>query len=472
MRWWNAAILLLLLSVLLPAAPAVARPDAYAALDAHARSRMRNARVPGLAYAVVGPGGPVHQRAWGKDGRGRPVTAGTPFLWGSVAKPAAATAVMALVRSGRLGLDDRVVEHLPRFRFGGAAHASRVTVRHLLNQTAGIPERPTLKLADCFGCPRPAERLGGLDGVDPLGPPGSRYAYASANYLVLAAVVEAVTRRPFAEHLRRAVLDPAGMDGAIADAATASRRGLPPGHQLMWGMPSAVADGFDDHGAAYGYLGGDLNDLAAFAAFQLRSGDGTLAPEDVRLMRREGRPGSGYGMGWRVGGLKPPLDRAVWHTGATPGYSAMVFLIPERGLALVLHQNLHGLLHDGAVMQVGFDAARLLAGGGLDGAPSATGYHAAVWGVTVLALGLVLAAGRSVVRLRRPEVSRRSSVAWVLVGVVPLALAVWASGQIGVRSLATWLPDAFAALCVAVAAGVVTVVCGAFTLVRCGSRRR
>lgn len=237
--------------------------------------------------------------------------------------------------------------------------------------------------------------------MEPLGPPGSAYAYTSANYLPLAAVVESVTGRLFAEHLRDSVLDPAGMDSAIPDQASASARQLPPGHQRMWGTPTARDHGVDDHGAGYGYLGGDLDDLAAFASFQLRAGrttggDAVLTPASVRLMREEVRlqptggssgGGTGYGMGWRVGGLAAPLDGAVWHTGASPGYAASLFLLPERNLALVLEQNLYGLLDDEAVMRVGFDAARMLADGRArpsgDGALSP--YQAILWGVTALA---------------------------------------------------------------------------------------
>ncbi|GAA1088173.1 hypothetical protein GCM10009605_27610 [Nocardiopsis composta] len=217
--------------------------------------------------------GPVHRRAWGIDGRGEPVTAETPFLWGSAAKPAAASSVLVLAQEGRLGLDDPVTEYLPDFRFGGAEHASRVTVGHLLAQTAGIPASATFAVADRLGPDQagPAERTAEPDGVRPLGPPGTAYAYSSANYLVLTAVVEAATGRPFADHLTESVLGPAGMPGAVTDRASAAERGLAPGHQPMWGVPAPIADEVDGDGAAYGYLGGDLDDLAAFAAFQLRA---------------------------------------------------------------------------------------------------------------------------------------------------------------------------------------------------------
>lgn len=478
----TAAALLLSLPMCGPVAPAAAattQSDPYVAIEAYVHERMEATRSPGLSYAVVGPDGPIHQRSWGTDGHGKNVTADTPFLWGSVAKPIAASGVMTLVQDERLRLDDRVVDHLPNFRFGGAAHASKVTVRHLLNQTAGIPESATLKVTDCLdaGCPRPAERIGDLNDVQPLGPPGTTYAYSSANYLVLSAVAESVTGRPFADHLRETVFEPAGMDGAIADRASAHERNLPPGHQLMWGIPTALADGVDDHGAGYGYVGGDLGDLAGFASFQLRSGrtadgDTVLTPETVRLMREAGRlqpagTTTGYGLGWRVGGLSAPLGDAIWHTGATPGYSAMIFLLPEQNVALVLEQNLHGLLHDEAVMEVGFGAARILADGRAPEdrpGPSASGYYMTVWGATVLAAALMLAAGRSALLLRRPAAPstalRRTvlTALWCLVGALPW-IALWqVAGSMPPDRLMTWLPDSFVAGCVAAVAGTTTAI--------------
>ncbi|GAB3206995.1 hypothetical protein GCM10027294_11820 [Marinactinospora endophytica] len=474
----STSSLLLCLLLCPPAGPASAATTpagGYATIDAYVQERMEATGAPGLSYAVVGPNGPLHQRSWGTDGHGEPVTADTPFLWGSIAKPAAATAVMVLVQDGRLSLDDRIVDHLPGFGFGGPAHASRVTVRHLLHQTAGIPASATPKVTDCLDadCPGAAERARALDDVTPLGPPGTVYAYSSANYLVLTALVESVTGRPFADHLEHAVLDPAGMDGAITGRASARERNLPPGHQLLWGVASPVAGGVDDDGAGYGYLGGDLNDLAAFAAFQLRQGEtaegaAVLTPESTRLMREEGRlhpdgSGTGYGLGWRVGGLDAPLDGAVWHTGGTPGYSAMVFLLPEQDVALVLSQNLYGLLQDTAVMEVGFGAARILAGGGAPAdAPSASAHHAAVWGTTALAVAMVLAALRSALLLRRPAaplpLRRRltSTVAWCVAGVLPWAAPALTTGLMGPGRLATWVPDLAVSVGAAVAAGTAT----------------
>ncbi len=70
---------------------------------------------------------------------GRPVTPDTPFYNFSVVKAAAATIVHVLVERGLFGYDTRIVELWPEF---GAHRKQSVTVRHVLNHTAGVPGIP------------------------------------------------------------------------------------------------------------------------------------------------------------------------------------------------------------------------------------------------------------------------------------------------------------------------------------------
>ena len=70
---------------------------------------------------------------------GRPVTPDTPFYNFSVVKAAAATVVHVLVERGLFGYDTRIVELWPEF---GAHGKQSVTMRHVLNHTAGVPGIP------------------------------------------------------------------------------------------------------------------------------------------------------------------------------------------------------------------------------------------------------------------------------------------------------------------------------------------
>ena len=166
-------------------------------IDHYVRERKAATRTPGLAYAVVSPDGVVHQRTWGHDGHGAQVTTSTPFLWGSVSKPVTATAVMTLVDAGNLDLDAPVRRYLPWFRLADDVAAEGITMRHLLTHTSGIPGGTGV--TDRFEEVDDPYRRGVADlaGVAPRAAPGQRHAYTSANYLVLGAIVQAVTGQCF-----------------------------------------------------------------------------------------------------------------------------------------------------------------------------------------------------------------------------------------------------------------------------------
>ena len=70
---------------------------------------------------------------------GRPVTNDTPFYNFSIGKAAASTIVHMLAERGRFGYDTPVVDLWPEF---GAHGKGKVTVRHVLSHTAGVPGIP------------------------------------------------------------------------------------------------------------------------------------------------------------------------------------------------------------------------------------------------------------------------------------------------------------------------------------------
>ncbi|MFD6949523.1 serine hydrolase [Nocardiopsis sp. TSRI0078] len=455
------------LALLLASAPADAAPAAPTRMDAYVRERMEATDTPGLAYAVVGPEGVGHRGFFGVDGDGAPVGEHTPFLWGSVAKPVTATAALVLAEDGRLDLDAPVEEYLPVL----AEFDADPTVRDLLTQTSGITEAVGLAVSDLYG-PDAAgldARVAVVADSEP-GTPGT-HEYSSGNYLVLGAVVEEVAG-DFDAHLREAVLDPLGMDDAFVGAEEAGKAGLAPGHRTLWGVPVANADGVDDTGASYGYLGGNLAALSAFARAQLAA-DPPVLDADALARARNGTapvPGSAqeYGMGWRETALADLGEPVVFHGGATPGYAAMVVLLPEHDRAVVVLQNAYHVLRDGQVQAVAFGLARLVAGGA-PGSPGADPlYPAAVWGTTAVAA--VLGAGAvAAARTRRPR--PRATVLWALPGLAAAGAAVWLVTDLGLRPALTWLPGVSVAL---LAAGVLgTVVTAARLLAhrRAGSSR-
>lgn len=424
-------------AVVTTAAPTAANADD--AVTAYVESWREANGVPGAAVAVV-DGSEVRTYVSGEDGAGDPVTAATPFLVGSVAKTFTSALVLGLVEDGRIGLDDPVNERLEWL------DAPRVTVRQLLTHTAGYTARDGLAVSERFDNEPGALRRAARD-LEHHGSP-AEYAYNSADYLVLGALVEEITGRPFAAVAEDALFAPLGMPDTAADADGSAALG--PGHRLWWKQPRAYDPGFDESGAPYGYVTSTLADMVTYARAQLT---GQVLPRGLEKeawsIQEVTGPGRGYGFGWSVADGD---RRRVHHTGATPGYFAHVSLLPDERRAVVVLANAYAEQRAPSLAAAAEDIDEIARGGSAtvkDGDPK---LGAAPWvfaAVVPLGLALLVVARR---RPRSPRL-RRLCAAGAASAAVGLALLPRLLG--GSLDFAfTWLPD----LAVGIVASSLTLV--------------
>ncbi len=393
-----------------------APPPEIRGLDDYLRQQQADADLPGLAVAVVRGTDVVHRFTAGTDGDGREITDRTPFLLGSVAKPVTALAVLQLVDRGLVELDAPAVRYLPSFRL--AAGADRITVRHLLDHTSGIPGRALR--TDRFDV-----SLADLAEVEPTAAPGARYDYSDANYLVLGALVGEVSGRPFGSYLRDNVLAPLDMRHAATTEAEAAAVGLPPGHRYYLGAPQRFDSPFNTAGVPYGYLVASLDDLTRLVSAQLRPTPGI--------------PVARPGLGW----AESTVDGAdaVWKAGATPGYFAHVALVPEQDLGVIVLSNVYSPAMDAALASTAFNVVRVLNGE----PPVEVGTDPALTfariGLVAVGVGLLAALVWALVRRRRSR--GLALAAWVagcgLLAAGALLLPVTMGSDLAEALL--WMPD-------------------------------
>jgi CubicO group peptidase (beta-lactamase class C family) len=188
--------------------------------------------------------------------RGR--TAGAPSFnavwpWASVSKQLTSLLIMQEVQAGRLSLDDTLATRLPSFK---GPNAGAITVRQLLQHTSGLPD-PSATDPDETGWPSfyrspmsDAVTTGFCAGT-PLANPGAGFRYNNCDYLLLGAVLERATGKPFASLLRERIAHPAGARsvGVFApgdgrqSSAVRGRKGkaiLPVGDIATYGAGGAV----------------------------------------------------------------------------------------------------------------------------------------------------------------------------------------------------------------------------------------
>lgn len=162
--------------------------------------------------AVFAEGKALHRQSWGL----RDLAGGSAhgeddaFEIGTLSVHLTHVAVLDLVRSGDLALNDSVATHIPDMELQPS-----ITVEHLLTMTSGLPNFTETLLFEKVYKRRIAshEALVTSFAGDPLEfEPGTDFAPSLSNAALLGLLLEEVTERPYADVVQARVLEPLGME--------------------------------------------------------------------------------------------------------------------------------------------------------------------------------------------------------------------------------------------------------------------
>jgi CubicO group peptidase (beta-lactamase class C family) len=384
-------------------AKSISNNDSYAALDAYVEEQMHRFNIPGASLAIVEGDQIVHTRGFG---RARPdgemPTPQTPFFIGSLTKSFTALAVMQLVEAGKIGLDAPVQRYLPWFRVADPQASALMTVRHLLNQTSGLPMLLGMtNLADADNRPDAAERqVRALSALKITRPVGSKFEYSNLNYNVLGLIVEATSGEPYADYIQRHIFAPLEMRHSYTSKSAAQPNGLAMGHRFWFGVPIAARSLPVPRGSlASGQLIVSAEDMGHYLIAQLNeghyrgaqilSGAGmTEMHQPAAEINEMGMSLGAYGMGWISEGTGEA--RIVSHSGIVPDFGAFMALIPEQHTGIVLLMNANHAMMKMTLDEMGLGAAERLAGR----SPAPMRFRAVPWAMrALLAIPLLQAAG-------------------------------------------------------------------------------
>ena len=296
----------------------------------------------------------------------RPMTTETVFDLASLTKVIGlTTACILLVDQKKLDLNAPVQRYLPEF---GGTGKEKVTIRHLLTHSSGLPAwRPLFRETETREAALALVDTTPLDTV-----PGARYLYSDLGAIVLTQVVERITKTRIDQYLGTAVFKPLGMT---------TTRYLPPAEWRDRIAPTEMDTVFrhrmirgEVHDENTGRLGGisghaglfsTAGDLARFAEWLLEVREGRRRSEEVGgsrgrqspsssdLLRlppslveqftrlQDLPPGSSRALGWDTpsehssAGTKL-LAHAFGHTGFT---GTSIWLDPDRDLFVILLTN-------------------------------------------------------------------------------------------------------------------------------------
>lgn len=315
-------------------------------------SRIAELDIPAASVAVL-IDGVLIEHAVGVLNRNTGVenTTDAVFQIGSITKVWTATLVMQLVDEGILDLEAPLRTYLPNFRLAHEDASASVTVRQLLNHTAGFEGdifRDTGNGDDALQV-----FIDGVFDVGQLFTPGEQFSYNNLAYCVLGRLVEVLRKKPYDQCLREYIVAPLGLSHAATDAGEAIAFRAAMGHVSLGDeqpvVPAPVWSMMRSGAPAGSMLSMPARELVAFAKMHMNDGiaaDGTvvLRPESARAMRelqielpKLELLGDAWGLGWEL--MKTNVGSMVGHDGNTLGQAAFLRLLPEHGIAVAMLTN-------------------------------------------------------------------------------------------------------------------------------------
>lgn len=317
----------------------------HARLDSVARAFAARGEHSGVVL-VAREGRVVYQAAFGEADRELHVanTVDTRFRIASTTKQFTAALVLRLVEEGSLRLDAPIVTYLADYP---RPQGERVTLRHLLTHTGGLPDYPRLAgfyEREAARAHTPAELLALFDTLPLAYEPGARWAYSNSDYVVLGAIVERVTGKPYAVALRERLLLPLGLAETAFDEpleiVERRARGYVRGDSGLLNAP------YIDASTVYaaGMLRSTAGDLLRWAE-ALRAGrvfrDGATLALMTTPHVETGTPLGGYGFGVFAGDqqLGGRAVRVIQHGGTINGFTTGYWRMPAEGAVVVVLDN-------------------------------------------------------------------------------------------------------------------------------------
>jgi D-alanyl-D-alanine carboxypeptidase len=339
-------ITLLLSLTLFQQSQRLSEQQAIAATKTKIDSQVAADRFSGVVL-IAKAGKPIFDAAYGMADREKkiPNTVDTKIRFGSMGKMFTGVAIVQLVESGKLALDDPISKFIPDYPNKDVA---AVTIYQLLTHTGGT--------GDFFGdeFQSHSDELKELkDYVALFGnrglrfPPGTRWEYSNYGYILLGRIIEVASGQRYNDYVHDHIFEPAGMhatgiheDSLVAHLAIGYSRGGPGAQQegpLESTAGMAALDLGTSAGGGYSTVGDFLRFANALESHRL------LNAHDTELLTTgkvdTPTPGARYAFGFGDQ-IMPDGVRRIGHSGGTPGQNGRLSIFPASGYFVVVLANM------------------------------------------------------------------------------------------------------------------------------------
>ena len=264
----------------------------------------------------------------------KPLTGSTLFEIASSTKMFTAIAVLQLAEAKKLSLDDSIADHLPNV----PDNCRKITIRHLLSHTSGIPGTNTIGAGDDIEKVLPTFLSGG-----PQHPPGTHYEYWNQGYSLLSEIIARASGQTYSQCLRDNIFSRCGMTLSrftgddVPDGASVAM-----GKSSRGASRSALEHPYGSYGFQYRGMGGLVTNVQELWQWDRAMHNNQLINEQLLKEMTTAGPNkhglSGHGLGCLI--AKDPSGKASHqHSGGVRGFLADVRRYPSIDGAIFILSN-------------------------------------------------------------------------------------------------------------------------------------
>ncbi len=269
----------------------------------------------------------------------------------SVSKQFMAAAILILVENARLDLDENISSYLSDFPY------KNVTVRHLLNQTSGIPDI-YMDLAESHE--ESIDLLTNQLAVELLvkNPrkmefnPGDEFQYSNTNYILLAHIVELLSGQSLENFMLNEMFEPLGMKNTriwnlVSEESTFPNKADDFDNAL--GNATEIKPSFIDGVAGDGAVFSSAEDMLIWDRFWYENNliSPSVLKEAFKTPKLKNGKASDYGFGWVI------TENGTWHNGAWLGANTIIMRNTIKKSCMAIFDNSSNVFFDEILKELG-----------------------------------------------------------------------------------------------------------------------
>jgi len=273
-------------------------------------------------------------RAWGIANResNQPITTSTKFNLASASKMFTAVAIAKLAEEGKLIFDDNISQYLDTSWISKEI-GRKILIKHLLSHTSGLGlyweefDKHSGSIIDI-------DDYKSIISTEPSFKPGTEGKYSNTGFILLGAIIEAITGQSYYEYVQKLIFKPLNMDNTGFFMMNEPNPNLAVGYYEDKENDGILKNNLDLHGIRGSSAGGCWSTAKDMHHFMRSFASDKLITSNTKKILLTLSPFyKNYGHGIQV------KKGWIGHWGGFPGIEAFVMYYPQTGHTLIVFSN-------------------------------------------------------------------------------------------------------------------------------------